>query len=194
MTRKGAFFWDDSVYSNSGIDGTCVLLGAIPFPNERNAIPFILLPVAESGRNSILAEKLRVRAGLFWSRQLFRFRNSARSVLLGTDILCILLFLFWNRNKRKSPKRTRPIAHATFWRSKRQLCFLLAAFHYPDQVLVDGPVFCHIRPTSPPSSLVSSLASVWSWLSYSVLVERRRSAWYVALCFARFSTIYLFCQ
>ena len=29
---RGAFFWDFSVYSNSGIDGTCVLLGAIPIP------------------------------------------------------------------------------------------------------------------------------------------------------------------
>ena len=28
----GTFFWDYSVYSNSGIDGTCVLLGAIPIP------------------------------------------------------------------------------------------------------------------------------------------------------------------
>ena len=32
-------------------------------------------------RNSILAGKLRVRAGLFWSRQLFGFRNSVRSVI-----------------------------------------------------------------------------------------------------------------
>ena len=29
---KATFFWDYSVYSNSGIDGPCVLLGAIPIP------------------------------------------------------------------------------------------------------------------------------------------------------------------
>ena len=29
---KGTFFWDYSTYSNSGIDGTCILLGAIPIP------------------------------------------------------------------------------------------------------------------------------------------------------------------
>ena len=71
--------------------------------NEDNAIPFILLQIAE-WMNSILAGKLHVRAGLFWSRQLFCFQNSARSVLLGTDILCILLFLPWKRNEQNSPK------------------------------------------------------------------------------------------
>ena len=32
LVCKGAFFWDYFVYSNSGIDSTCVLLGAIPIP------------------------------------------------------------------------------------------------------------------------------------------------------------------
>ena len=31
----GTFFWDYSVYSNSGIDGICVLLGAIHIPEWR---------------------------------------------------------------------------------------------------------------------------------------------------------------
>ena len=34
----GTFFWDYSVYSNSGIDGTCVLWELFLFRNERNAI------------------------------------------------------------------------------------------------------------------------------------------------------------
>ena len=47
---KGAFFWDYSGIGILGIDGICVLLVAISFSgfrNERNIIPFILLPIAE---------------------------------------------------------------------------------------------------------------------------------------------------
>ena len=43
----GAFFWDYSGIGILGIDGICVLLGAIPLSDERNIILFILLPIAE---------------------------------------------------------------------------------------------------------------------------------------------------
>ena len=44
---KGAFFWDYFGIGILGIDGISVLLGAIPFRNERNIIPFILLTIVE---------------------------------------------------------------------------------------------------------------------------------------------------
>ena len=46
---EGTFFWDYSVYSNSGIDDTVLVLfwELFLFRNERNAIPFILLLIAE---------------------------------------------------------------------------------------------------------------------------------------------------
>ena len=42
----GTFFWDYSVIGILGIDGICVLLGAIPFRNEQNIIRFILFLIA----------------------------------------------------------------------------------------------------------------------------------------------------
>ena len=86
---EGTFYWDYSVYSNSGIDGTCVLLRAMYSYSGMNGMLFrSFCSWWQNGRNSILAGKSRIRAGLFWSRQLFCFRNSARSVLLGTKF-CI---------------------------------------------------------------------------------------------------------
>ena len=47
VITKGAFFWDYSGIGIFRVNGICVLLGAIPFSNERNIIPLILLPIAE---------------------------------------------------------------------------------------------------------------------------------------------------
>ena len=144
-----AFFWDYSGIGILRIDGICVLLGAIPFSeyhewiswmnimNERNIIPFILLPIAELtewkecsllGQNTrsfgkyLAGNPTRAPCSLtlkcvcrYSSSQvtsdIVSRSETCRSVLFEIEIPCILLFLNQNKNSQNSPKRMHPWVH-----------------------------------------------------------------------------------
>ena len=91
-----------------GIDGICVLLGAIPFS-------LILVPIAELAKwkecGLLGIDRIRVLLGNSSSQvtsDSVSRSETCRRVLFEIEIPCILLFLIRNKNSQNSPKRMRP--------------------------------------------------------------------------------------
>ena len=102
------------------------------FRNERNIIPFILLPIAELTEwkecGLLGIDRIRVLLDIFGGKsyaatragRVRRYSSSqvtsdsvsrsetCRSVLFQIEILCMLLFLNQNKNSQNSPKRMHP--------------------------------------------------------------------------------------
>ena len=133
QTKGAAFFWDYSGIGILGIDGICVLLGAIPF---------VLLPKAEwtewkefgllgieeyaffweifVGKSYAAARAGRVRrysSSQVTSDSVSRSKT-CRSVLFEIEIPCILLFL--KRNKIAAKECTRSFSAP--WPCRAQFC------------------------------------------------------------------------
>ena len=124
---KGTFFWDYSGIGILGIDGICVLLGAIPFLEWTEYHSVRSAPESRMNRmegmwctrsfGKFLAEKANAAA---CAGRVCRYSSSqatsdsvsrseiCRSVLFKIEILCILLFLNRNKNSQISPKRMHP--------------------------------------------------------------------------------------
>ena len=154
ILTKGAFFWDYSRMGLLGIDGICVLLGAIPFSewteyhsvhsapdsrmNRMNRIQFTWNTQNTRSFGKLLAgNPTRPSAPVAWlpvgscsSSQVTSAMSIPfsewMSILLETEITCILLFLNRNRNSQNSPKRMHPkwISHIVTFDSgqTRQIC------------------------------------------------------------------------
>ena len=139
-TRKnrGMFFWDYSIYSNSRIDGTCVLLGAIPIPEWTECYSVHSAPDSRMDGAVFWREKCASTPVSFDHVSYSVFGIMHELFKLGTDILGILIFHFQNRNKQNSPKRMRPKPRIT-----QSVAYELSLLH--DRQLVQKLSFlCHL--------------------------------------------------